>query len=247
MRSKLWSTQNESKTTRKIRALATAFHPCDRARHSVEGKWAGGASDGVFAPPAISQTNMSMPLPAIGYSPRLAPVSGVVRVLVIAAAFSDVNYTLSIDQVKRNWFGAVGAYYNETSYGKLIIEGDIFGWYKLPYPESHYGLDCKVVDDADCSGSDGSWKIAQDAVQLAQDKVDFKNYNYFIFIHSGYGQESSGVKKEVWSVTYMSGVNVQTPSRTLSLFSIVPELEVGGVPIGVYCLEFGHDLGLPDL
>ncbi len=201
-----------------------------------------------FAPRAFSSNNASMPLPAIGYSPQLGPVSGVIRVLVIAAAFSDINYTLSIDQVKSNWFGAVGAYYHEISYGKLTIEGDIYGWYRLPYPESHYGMDCKAADDADCSGSDGSWQIAQDAVHLAQGKVDFKNYNYFIFVHSGYGEESSGVKKEVWSVTYMSsGVNVQTPSRTLSLFSIVPELEVGGVPTGVYCLEFGHDLGLPDL
>jgi len=200
-----------------------------------------------FTPPVFSSNNASMPLPAIGYSPQLAPVSGVIRVLVIAAAFSDINYTLSIDQVKSNWFGAVGAYYHEISYGKLTIEGDIYGWYKLPYPESHYGLDCKAVDDADCSGSDGSWQIAQDAIHLAQSQVDFKNYNYFVFIHSGYGEESSGVKKEVWSVTYMSSVDVQTPSRTLSLFSIVPELEVGGVPNGVYCLEFGHDLGLPDL
>ncbi len=32
------------------------------------------------------------------------------------------------------------------------------------------------------------------------------------------------------------------------MFSIVPELESGGASAGgVYCLEFGHDLGLPDL
>jgi len=200
-----------------------------------------------FTPPAASSANVSMPLPAIGYWPRLAPVSGVIRVLVIAVAFSDINYTLSIDQLKRNWFGTVASYYHEVSLGKLTMTGDVYGWYRLPFPESHYGMDCKGVDDADCSGSDGSWQIALDAVHLAQGQVDFGNYDYFIFVHSGYGQESSGVKREVWSVTYMSGVNVQTLSRTLSLFSIVPELEVGGVPIGVYCLEFGHDLGLPDL
>ncbi|HUO41521.1 MAG TPA: Loki-CTERM sorting domain-containing protein [Methylomirabilota bacterium] len=200
-----------------------------------------------FAPATFSSDNVSMPLPAIGYSSQLAPVSGVVRVLVIAAAFSDINYTLSIEQVKQNWFGSVAAYYHEISYGKLTIEGDIYGWYKLPYPESHYGRDCLSTDDADCSGSDASWQIAQDAVHLAQKDVDFKNYDYFIFIHSGNGQESTGVKNDVWSVTYMWGVNVQAPSRSISLFSVVPELEAVGVPNGVYCLEFGHDLGLPDL
>ena len=205
-----------------------------------------------FTPPVFPSKNMSMPLPAmplpaIGYSPQFAPVSGVIRVLVIAAAFSDINYTLSIDQVKHDWFGSVAAYYHEISYGKLTIVGDIYGWYKLPYPEAHYGMNCKAVNDADCSGLDASWQIAQDAVNLAQKDVNFNNYDYFIFIHSGNGQESSGVKNDVWSVTYMWGVDVQTHSRTISLFSVVPELEVGGVPNGVYCLEFGHDLGLPDL
>ena len=198
-------------------------------------------------PPVSTPKNMSLPLPAIGYSPRFAPVSGVIRVLVIAAAFSNVNYTLSIDQVKRDWFGSVAAYYHEISYGKLTIVGDIYGWYKLPYPESHYGMNCKAINDADCSGLDASWQIAQDSVNLAQNDVNFNNYNYYIFIHSGYGQESTGGKDDVWSVTYMSGVDIVTHQRTISLFSVVPELEAGGVPNGVYCLEFGHDLGLPDL
>lgn len=178
-------------------------------------------------------------------------MSGIIRVLVIAAAFSDINYTLSIDQVKRNWFGSVAAYYHEISYGKLTVEGDIYGWYKLPYRESHYGMNCLSINDADCSGSDTSWQVAQDAVSLAEKdptaNINFMNYDYYIFIHSGYGQESSRGKDDVWSVTYMSGVDVLTSAKTISLFSIVPELESGGVPNGVYCLEFGHDLGLPDL
>jgi hypothetical protein len=46
----------------------------------------------------------------------------------------------------------------------------------------------------------------------------------------------------------MGGTYIETPSKTISVFSIVPELEAPGtVPNGVYCLEFGHDLGLPDL
>jgi len=194
----------------------------------------------------------SLPLPAIGYTHQFAPVSGVVRVLVIASAFPDENYTLSIDEVRKNWFGAVAAYYHEISYGKLTIEGDIYGWYTLPYRKSHYGMNCLSINDADCSGADASWQVAQDSVTLAEKDpnahINFMNYNYYIFIHSGYGQESSGVKDDVWSVTYMSGVYVQTNSKTLSLFSVVPELEAdNAVPNGVYCLEFGHDLGLPDL
>ena len=129
---------------------------------------------------------------------------------------------------------------------------DAYGWYKLPYPEAHYGKDCMSIDDADCSGADASWQVAQDAVSLAEKdtsaNINFMNYDYYIFVHSGYGEESSGVKNDVWSVTYLGGVWIQTNSKTLTKFNVVPELEAGGaVPIGVYCHEFGHQLGLPDL
>ncbi len=208
----------------------------------------------VQLPPHTPYLTPSLPLPAIGYAPPQFgaawphPVTGVIHVLVIAADFPDINATLSIAQVKQNWFGAVASYYHEISYGALTVQGDIYGWYKLPYPESHYGLSCNGINSADCSGQDMSFQFAQDASALAQKDVDFSKYDYFIFIHSGYGQESSGVGNDIWSVTYMGGVYVLTKAKTIDLFSIVPELEAhGAIPGGVYCLEFGHDLGLPDL
>ncbi len=199
----------------------------------------------VFSP----SPSMPLPAPTLGFTPRPAPVSGVLRVLVIAAAFSDINYTVSIDHLKAEFFGGAGAYYQEVSHGSVSLQGDILGWYKLPYPESHYGRDCAAIDDADCSGSDGSWQIAQDAANIAQvNNVNFANYDYYVFIHSGYGEESSGVKDDVWSVTYLGGVWVRTNTKTLTKFNIVPELEAAGaVPEGVYAHEFGHELGLPDL
>ena len=180
-----------------------------------------------------------------------ASVSGVIRVLVIASQFSDINSTLTIAQIKQNWFGAVASYYHELSYGALTVTGDVYGWYTLPYPESHYGMNCNGINSPDCSGQDESWELAQDAATLAQASANppvFSNYDYFIFIHSGYGQESSGGTNDIWSVTYMSGIYLKTTTKSISLFSIVPELESSGASAGgVYCLEFGHDLGLPDL
>ncbi len=168
---------------------------------------------------------------------------------MIAAYFSDINYTVSTDTLKQEFFGQVGSYYQEISYGSVTLKGDVAGWYKLPYPESHYGRDCTSIDDADCSGSDASWQIASDAATTAQNQgINFSNYDYYVFIHSGYGEESSGVKDDVWSVTYLGGVYVRTSTKTLTKFQIVPELEASGaVPIGVYAHEFGHQLGLPDL
>ena len=191
---------------------------------------------------------MPLPAPTKGNTPQFAPVSGVIRVLLIAAAFSDIPNQTSIAEVKQEYFGTLSTYYHEVSLGTLTIQGDAYGWYRLPYPESHYGKDCLAIDDADCSGSDQSWQIANDAALLAQKDVNFQNYDYFAFIHSGDGEESSGVKNDVWSVTYLGGVYVRTNSRTLTRFNIIPELEAGGaVPNGVWCHEFGHNLGLPDL
>ncbi|MGA2790230.1 MAG: M6 family metalloprotease domain-containing protein [Candidatus Bathyarchaeia archaeon] len=196
----------------------------------------------------IPSPAMPLPAPTKGYARQLAPVSGVIRVLMIAVAFSDIPNQTSIAVLKQEYFGTLSTYYHEVSLGTVTIQGDAYGWYKLPYPEAHYGKDCLAIDDADCSGADQSWQIAQDAAQLAQKNVNFQNYDYYVFLHSGDGQESSGVKNDVWSVTYLGGVYVQTNTKTLIRFNIIPELEAGGaVPDGVWCHEFGHNLGLPDL
>jgi immune inhibitor A len=190
----------------------------------------------------------SMPLPIIGYAPTVVPVSGVIRVLVIAAAFPDVNNTLSIAQLKKNWFGTVPAYYHEISFGKLTIQGDVFGWYKLPYPKAHYAKNCHSINDADCSKVNQSFHIVDDVVHIAQKDVNFSNYDYYVFVHSGTGQESTHNNDDVWSVTYMDDISIKTNSKALTRFNIIPELEAPGtVPNGVWCLEFAHNLGLPDL
>jgi len=189
----------------------------------------------------------SMPLPIVGFAPPIVHVSGIIRVLVIAVTFSDVNYTLSIAQLSKNYFGTLSAYYHEISYGKLTVVGEVHGWYKLPYPKEHYGRDCKGINDPDCSGVNQSWQIAEDAVPLAEKDVDFTKFDYFVFIHSGKGQETSLVPDDIWSVTYL-GASVETSSITLTRFNIVPELEEPpNVPNGVWCVEFAHNLGIPDL
>lgn len=189
----------------------------------------------------------SMPLPTIGHTPPIIPVSGTIRVLILAVAFRDVNSTVSVSQITKSWIGTVATYYHEISYGKLTIQGDVYGWYTLPYPETHYGRSCRSINDADCSGSNQSWHIAEDAVQLAQKNVNFNSYDYYVFIHSGKGRETSHLKDDVWSVTYTGG-EIKAGSKIIERFNIVPELEEPPyVPNGVWCLEFGHNLAVPDL
>jgi len=194
--------------------------------------------------------SLTMPLPAIPLpsASQLAPVSGVLRVLVIAAAFSDANNTKSIGDIKQAFFGTVSSYYDEISYGAVSLQGDVIGWYKLNYSMVYYGRDCIRVDDADCTGTPTSWWFARDAAKAASQDVNFTNYDYFVFVHSGVGQESTKNRDNVWSVAYLGGVPLRTKDRTIEKYNIVPEDEANGaVPIGVYAHEFGHMIGLPDL
>lgn len=200
----------------------------------------------LYAPTIIPPKIPSTTTPTIGHAPVIFPVSGIKRVLVIAVAFSDVPPTLSIDQVRKLWSTTVDAYYHEISYGKVTLQSDVYGWYKLPYPLEHYGRNCRYINDVDCSGVNQSWHLAVDAVPLLKN-VTFANYDYFVFIHSGRGQETSGVDYDVWSISYF-GASITTNSKTITGFSIVPELEAPPyVPYGDWCVELAHQLGVPDL
>ena len=102
-------------------------------------------------PIAFFAPSPSMPLPSPkmppGYVVQPAPASGVLRILVIASYFSDINYTVSIASLNQEFFGQTNswyAYYQEISYGSITLKGDVIGWYKLPYPEAHYGADCTL-------------------------------------------------------------------------------------------------------
>jgi len=170
------------------------------------------------------------------------------RVAVIASEFSDVNHTRSTSEIEQDFMGPFASYYEEVSYGKVTFQVNVFGWYRLDRQMSYYGRDCVKTDDSDCTGVPTSWWVARDAAVKAANDVHFDQYDYFVFIHAGPGQETSKNKDSIWSVTYLGGINVQTATATLTRFAIVPEMEASGaVPVGVYTHEFGHLLGLPDL
>jgi M6 family metalloprotease-like protein len=177
----------------------------------------------------------------------MTTVVGTIRVLVLAVSFQDVNPTTTMAELRQEWFGTVPAYFHEASFGKLTITGNIFGWYRLPHPLSYYGRDCHAINDANCSGINQSWKIANDTIPLVESDVDFTNYDYYVFLHAGAGQETSLNNDDIWSVTYFDQ-SMKTLTRTITRFSIVPELEAPpNVPNGDWCVELAHDLGVPDL
>ncbi len=194
-----------------------------------------------------------------------ATVADTVHVIVILVDFSDYPFTgqsvaatptqfdsvlftdRTIDSIY-NPSGSMTDYYKEISYGQFYIKGDIFGWYRMPQPYSYY-----VGSDY---GLTFGRMLANDAVTAAHldPSVDFSKYDHdgdgncdgVIVIHAGPGAEEVGTG--LWSHKSRLPTTVHYNGVAISNYTLNPE-EFGNniCPIGVFCHEYGHFLGLPDL
>jgi M6 family metalloprotease-like protein len=203
-----------------------------------------------FVPPMPQFTseapslNFTIPYPV----PRPSPIVGQINVLIIAVDFTDLNHTVSIENVANNTISQLNRYYNRVSYGQTSIVGKVVGWITLPHRMVEYGADNgPFVDDQDSDGYPDSWRLLRDALPTVMSQVDLAQFQQVVVYHAGYGQESSRVQDDIWSVTYMQWT-MGASYTNIEKFSIVPEFEARGLgTIGVYTHEFGHLLGLPDL
>jgi len=190
------------------------------------------------------------------------------RVLVILIDFNSMPYTAgwtagTTDDFDSLLFsdginptGSMKEYYLENSYGSFVMQGDVAGWYRAAENHDYY--------TNFCDGSRGmgpypnnAQRLVEEAVDAADPYVDFSLYDNdgngyvdgIFVVHSGSGYEESGntcqIHSHKWSISprLRDGVYIQT-------YSIEPEESTGSqglIPIGVFCHEFGHVLGLPDL
>jgi len=188
--------------------------------------------------------NFTIPYPV----PRPSPVYGEMSILVIAVEFSDYNHTISIEEVTNQVIGRLNEYYALVSYGLASVVGKSVGWVRLPHKMAEYGADNGPF--IDCQNGDGypdTWELLRDAAPIITNQVNLGEYQHVFVLHAGYGQESSRVPNDIWSVTYIRRM-VETPQGTIDHFAVVPEFEARGLDTkGVYAHEFGHLVGLPDL
>ena len=191
-----------------------------------------------------SELNYTIPFPV----PRPSPIFGEIHVLVIAVEFSDYNHTISIEQATNQTINRLNEYYGHISYGVASVSGKVVGWIRLPHKMAEYGADNgPFIDDLNGDGYPDTWKMFSDVAPMILSQVNIAEYQQIIVLHAGYGEESSKVPSDIWSVTYL-GRPVETPQGTFDKFAIVPESEARGLgTLGVYAHEFGHLLGLPDL
>ncbi|MDK2878145.1 MAG: immune inhibitor [Thermoanaerobacteraceae bacterium] len=170
-------------------------------------------------------------------------------------------------------------YYLEQSGGSFKVDGDAYGWFKLPHSEAYYG-----DDDPDRPGMDGvdglypgtPRDLVKDLLVVAREAgVPFEDYDmedpfdldgdgnfdepdgiidHLVIVHAGVDQSGGGGAQgdnAIWA--HSSSVFELIPSDNPTVpywgdnmlaYNYIIQGEDG--TIGVFCHEFGHDIGLPD-
>jgi len=176
---------------------------------------------------------------------RAAPSTGNITIAFIMAEFEDQDFQ---DEHDQNYFedlafsssDSMWDYYDEVSESALNIEGEVFGPYTLEGNAADYS-----------SGTD----FVKDSVEIADDDIYYPDYDAIIAIHSGPGGESTSDSDDIWSAHWPSiTINTDDDDENGDDYKVrkitqVPEYQQSSGernPLGVWCHEFGHELGLPD-
>ena len=199
------------------------------------------------------------------------PVSGTstrnLRAAVILVDFADnpadtVNYPPSyyeklIFSVSEHPTGSLRDYFLENSNGKLDVTGTVTRWLRMPQPYSYYVAGKRGFGPYPYNAQ----KLAEDAVVVANWEVNFSNLDNdgpdgvpdsgdddgyvdaLFIVHAGPGYETTldtmNIHSHHWVFLHeqiVDGVRAWPYS-----------MEAEDSRTGVFCHEFGHILGLPDL
>ncbi len=145
--------------------------------------------------------------------------------------------------------GSMTDFYLENSYGMFYIKGDIYGWFRAPQTYAFYE-----------GGNDGMNSQVRQLVRQCVLKADsaganFQDYDIdndgfcdgVLVAHAGPGAETGAFG--IWSHAWTISPSVTLDGVTITNYNINPEESGGGgaSTIGVFCHEYGHFLGIPDL
>ncbi|GEM_PF-5598953 len=184
------------------------------------------------------------------------PNSGARKVLMLLIKYPDLDSTYTVpgfhnmmNQLNYNGTGSFHDYYYQASDGNLSISVDVAGWYLAKEDYLYYGDD---------NGDSRAKELVGEAVDAAEAAgIDFSIYDNdgdgyvdnLIVVHSGPGAEEGSQTQYIWSHSWGLGGSARNyDGVTINSYVIQPETRsYGMVGIGVFCHEFGHALGLPDL
>lgn len=171
--------------------------------------------------------------------------------------------------------GTMTEYYDEISYGLLQLDGTVFDWVTLDEDDNYYAGTTNGLDPADAKigemiheildANDGSVNFADfdndgpDGIPNSGDDDGYVDFIGIVHPESG-GEEDGAPNHDIWSHRWRLskwGAGEFTTNDNaigggkikVNDYTIMPALSGGGgmIEIGVFCHEFGHAFGLPDL
>ena len=163
-------------------------------------------------------------------------------------------YTGSYAKANLRNNGSVSDYFYVMSKGTYTPQFDVVGPYKLNHSSLYYGQ----------GENDNTYALVSDACKAADKDVDFSRYDadgdgmvdLVYIIYAGYPASMSGNPNDIWPKSGTGGFGTYD-GKKVSRFGIHAELNFGlelnqknGFllsGIGLFCHEFSHTLGLPDL
>ena len=167
--------------------------------------------------------------------------------------------------------GTMVEYYREISYGQLELTGQTYGWYRTPQTESTYVGTNNGLNGGGARFTRDLVVLADEDIDYSQYDNDNDGYvDVVMIVHTGAGAETgaNNIWSHRWSLNGASrsypnvmpeGEYVTNDPRPgypgqfikVNDYIIQPEEKsasnTGIIDIGVFCHEFGHALGLPDL
>ena len=206
----------------------------------------------------------------------LLPSLGKQKVCVLLVEFSDVSFTVSnpketfnkylngkelfsktTDPEMGNNYGSVARYFKDMSFGKFEPEFDVYGPVKLSKPLATYGAGSSSQENMSLLLSDACTAVDNEVDFTKYDVNDDGNVDLVYIIYAGFSQSIAGNSTDC----------IHPKSGTLSLAKSFDGMsikrygvnnELNGTPenqkdgplingIGLFCHEFSHCMGLPDL
>lgn len=161
--------------------------------------------------------------------------------------------------------GSVHDYFKDMSRGEFDLTFDIVGPVKVSKSATYYGGPSPIMGGADHIG-----EFISEAIKKADEKcdIDWKKYDWdddgeveqVFVLYAGYGQATGGPTGTIWPNAWtldealqnndgnggfsIDGVFINQYACSNELY-----LDSGTVPmgLGVFCHEFSHCMGLPDM
>ncbi len=185
------------------------------------------------------------------------------------AEFEDLLFDSTMT---RTATGSAYDYYRWVSGGRLSLRGRVVARVRLRGTRADYGNGAHGLSTL--STPNNAYGAVREALDSCRTFIDWSEFDLdrdgFVdmlwVVHTGLGGEASPDPHDLWSITshmsvgWSQGIPYTTRATIpgsltqfvrIDRFTILPELSpftrTGISEIGVYCHEFGHALGLPDL